>query len=501
MSKERIYITVDLGTTSVKVCAINEVFAILCYEAMEYSLITEGNRVEVEPETYWKVTKDAIIKVIANIDSKKIEGITITSQGETMIPVDEKGVPLYNAVVWLDNRAEEQAEKIKSIVKEEEFFEHTGVPECNGLCPVSKLLWFKEKETKIYEKTKYFLLLEDYLIFKLIGSYVTEKSLLSTTGYFNLITDCVWEELLDRIGIDSQKIPPVCECAKEVGMIQKEIATELNLPFDVRVVTGAMDQVCGAIGAGNLVQGMVTETTGTALCIGATVKKEAIETKYKIPVYRHYDKELFLLLPVCMSAGMALKWFKDNFCKEEEKQALKEGISVYDILNDYAMQAEILSGGMIFLPYLSGSIQPYYNPNLRGSFQNIGLHNNKNDFVRSIMEGIGYMLKENLLLLEEVTGEKTNKVISMGGGAKSPIWCEIKANINDILIEVDQEEEMTSIGAALLCALGLGHHKSMEEMQTKRSKKTKKYSRQDEQVKVYREGFQCYQRYLAFFSQ
>lgn len=500
MKEDIIYLIIDLGTTSVKISGINEDFDILYSKGIEYGLIMEDGYVEVHPDTYWDAIKTGIRLVVANLSGDKIAGITITSQGETIIPVDEEGNYLYPAVVWLDNRAEKQAQEVKALVSDEEFFQNTGIPECNGMCPISKLLWFQEKQKEIYDAAKYFFLLEDYIIYKLTGSCATEKSLLSTTGYFNIHTDSIWNEILEKTGLDAGKIPDVYDCGTDMGNLLSHVAEELGISQEIRVITGAMDQVCGAIGAGNIAAGTVTETTGTALCIGETIHKTFIDSTYQMPVYRHFSQELYLLLPVCMTAGMALKWFKDNFCKEEELEAKENGSSVYDILNDAVIRSKPLAKGMLFLPYLSGSLQPYHMPDLRGGFFNVGLHHVKDDFVRSIMEGVGYMLKENLMLLEAVGGEKIHKVTSMGGGAKSPVWCKIKADINNILIEVEEQEEVTSIGAAYLCALGLRHNNTIEEIVSSRRKKVKIYTPHKEMVPLYEEGFERYKKYLEFCS-
>ena len=280
-----LFLTIDVGTTAVKVCVITEDFEILACKTREYQLNTEGKTVTIPPEEYWKYTKEGIRAVVESCGGEHIAGIAVTTQGETLIPVDAQGNPLYDAVVWLDGRAGEQAEKINQLVDSKEFYQKTGVPECNELCPVSKLLWFMEKEPEVYRQARYFFLLEDYIIFCLTGRSVTEKSLLSTTGYFDIVEDKVWDGILEKIGFDAMKIPPAMECGEIVSEISKKAAQELGLGKGTMVVTGAMDQVCGAIGAGNSIPGMLTETTGTAMCIGKTIEKTSINPDYPIPFY------------------------------------------------------------------------------------------------------------------------------------------------------------------------------------------------------------------------
>lgn len=494
--REALFLTIDVGTTAVKVCAVTKDFEILTHKTMEYQLHTEGKMVTIPAQEYWKYVKIGILAVMKNCEGKHIEGITITTQGETMIPVDDKGNPLYDAVVWLDGRAGKQAEKINQLVSPVEFYQKTGVPECNELCPVSKLLWFMEEERKVYQKARYFLLLEDYIIFKLTGRAVTEKSLLSTTGYFDIVEDKIWDKILDKIGFDVNKIPPAMDCGEIVAEVSEDVAGELGFDKNTVVVTGAMDQVCGAIGAGNSIPGMLTETTGTALCIGKTIEKTPINTDYPIPVYRHYRKDLQLLLPVCMTAGMALKWFKDTFCEKEIEEAKQTGKEVYDLLNHLAEESQPLSGGIIMLPYLAGSLQPYQEPEFRGGFLGVGLESRKCDFVRALMEGVSFMLKENLLLLEQLGGSKSDYLVSMGGGSRSDIWCQIKANVTGLQVRTLKESETASVGAAMLCSLGLSRLKSLQETGTDADFK-EIYEVQQGELEQYWDGYERYSSYLS----
>lgn len=486
---DSLFLTIDVGTTAVKVCAVTEDFNILACRKMEYQLYTEGKNVTIPAGEYWKYVKKGIRAVTEEYGGESVAGITVTTQGETLIPVDAQGEPAYDAVVWLDGRAGEQAEKINRLIGRKEFYQKTGVPECNELCPVSKLLWFMEKEPDIYRQARYFLLLEDFIIFRLTGHTVTEKSLLSTTGYFDITQDCVWNDILEKIEFDVNKIPLALDCGEIVAGVTENVAQELGLLKNTPVVTGAMDQVCGAIGAGNSAPGMLTETTGTALCIGKTVAKTPVNPDYPVPVYRHYRKDLQLLLPVCMTAGMALKWFKDTFCEKEEEEAARTGRDVYDLLNVLAEESPELAGGMIMLPYLAGSLQPRQEPEFRGGFLGVGLDSRKCDFVRALMEGVSYMLKENLQLLERLGGSGSDFIISMGGGARSDIWCRIKADVTGLEVRTLKESETASLGAAALCSLGLGKKNILSRTETAVDKI---YKPRKEVLKKYQEGYERY---------
>ena len=280
-------ITLDLGTTSVKTSIYDHNLRLVSHFNEEYQLIAESNNIiELEAETYWNAVKNGIKNACAmgGVDGGDIYSVTVTTQGETLIPVDREGVALRNAIVWLDGRAAKESKYISGKFSAQEFYSVTGVPECTGFCPVSKLLWIKNNEPEIYEKTDKFMLLEDYVIMRLTGKFVSEKSLLSTTGYFDIVSDSIWQEMLDFIQIDADKIPEAMECGRVVAEITSFAAREIGLSPKTLVTTGAMDQTAAAVGAGNIVPGIITETTGTALGIAATTNNPDLMFLTKLSV-------------------------------------------------------------------------------------------------------------------------------------------------------------------------------------------------------------------------
>ena len=454
----------DLGTTSVKAVLFDGRLKRLALHSVEYTLLAEDKTVEFPPEEYWNAVCRAATGVFEQQKDApgKLLGITVTTQGETLIPVDEKGTPLRNAIVWLDGRAESQAAAIRAYINREAFYRSTGIPECNGFCPISKLLWIKENEAEVYKNTRWFLLLGDYILFRLTGIFCGEKTLLSTTGYFRIDEDRMWNELLTGLKLDSGKIPPVKECGEPLGVLGSDAARQLGINAQAMVITGAMDQVCGAAGAGNITEEEITETTGTALCLGATISKRAIDSRGTVPVYRHIFASRYLVLLVSMTAGMAFKWFKDTFCHPEIAKALHTGQNVYDLLNELAASSPPLAKGLVHLPYLAGSIQPDNNPAARGAFTGLGLEHTKADFIRALFEGVGYMLRENIELLEREFSLTCSRLRSLGGGSRSPLWNQIKADITGFSIETMAEPECTSSGAAALCAFAIKLFDSIE---------------------------------------
>ena len=490
-------LTFDLGTTSVKTCLFSKELSILGSSTLEYQLVTPApGIVELPSQVYWDTIRRGIAGAAADAgaDLMDVRAIAITTQGETMIPVDSCGNALHNAIVWLDERAHAEAADICAHFDAETFYAHTGVPECTGYCPVSKLLWFKRNQPEVYGAAHKFLLLEDFVIQKLTGRFVTEKSLLCTTGYYDIMADAYWSEMLDTMGLDVSKLPEPLECGAQAGRVLPEVARELGLNPEALVITAAMDQTAAAVGAGNLVPGIVTETTGTAMCIGATADHPDMHHPARICVYRHIYPGKYLLLPTCMTAGMVFKWFKDAFCQEESRQAEETGVSVYDILGNQAGQAAPGANGLVLIPYFTGVIQPDNDPNARGIFLGVGLDTKKPEFVRAIFEGIAYMLRENLALIETVDGQKVTAVRSLGGGARSRIWRQIKADVCGVEIASMSESECTSLGAAILAAVALGYYPDAADAARQGNSLASSLLPDESKRALYDRGFARYQK-------
>ncbi|MCE5188076.1 MAG: hypothetical protein LLF75_02665 [Eubacteriales bacterium] len=461
------FLTFDIGTTSVKTCVFDRSLRLLGHANGEYRLLTERpGFVELEPETYWRAVLDGAKNAIkrAGIEAGDIVSISCTTQGETLIPIDAQGLALRNAIVWLDERAGEQAARLSARFPAERFYRETGLPELNGYTPVAKLLWIKEHEPEIYRNTDTFLLLEDYILFCLTGARVSEKALSTSTGWFQLSSDGYWAEMLAAAEIDPAKLPELLECGTIVpANVLPEVRSELGLCETVRVVTGAMDQTAGAIGAGNLAPGLITETTGTALCLVATLDNPDLNHPSRVTVYRHYMPSRFLMITISMTAGMFLKWFKDNFCEPEAQQAEREHRSVYALFDEIVAQTEPGANGLIAYPYLNGSLQPHSNSSVRGVFFGAGLDSTKAHFLRAIFEGVACMLRENMELIEEVNHISIGEIRSLGGGSRSAVWQQIKADVSRKPIGALAESECASLGAAILAAVALGFYGSVEE--------------------------------------
>ena len=426
---------IDFGTTSVKAVLFDEKLREIASSTEDYTVKTSGNIVELEPLRYWSLLKNAL----ANVEkSAKVDALAIDTQCETLILTDENGEPVRDAIVWLDNRAEEEARIIEEHFGRKKVYEVTGQPEITATWPASKLLWVKRNEPQVWAKTKKIFLLEDYLLYKLTGEFVTEKTLQSSTIYFDINTSEYWDEMLSFIGVEKEMLPALMDSGKYVG--------EYN---GIKVITSAMDQVAGAIGAGVIEKGICSVMTGTTMAIYLpTDSVPQFKEDSFVPCHYSFDGS-YALLSWSPTAGMALKWFKEAFLPD---------VSFKD-LDALAEKVSVGSDGVTFLPYLCGSTMPKYNPDARGSFTGLTPEHNTAHFVRSIMESVACMLKSNL----DYLGTDVDEIRVMGGGAKSPLWCNMKADITKKRLITLKNKETACLGAAILAGVGAGEFKSVKE--------------------------------------
>lgn len=493
-------LTLDVGTTSVKCGVFDEKLRQIKVASAEYALQTPSARiVEVTSDTYLQKIRKCLIDMRqAGVDTRQICYVVATTQGETLIPLDEMDMPLCDAVVWLDSRAQKEAEILSAQFPDEVFYRVTGLPGLDGYAPIAKMMQLAERFAAEGKRLKKFLLLEDYLIFKLTGRMVTEKTLLSSTGFFDIRHDRLWDEILQAAGVRREWIPEILESGELVGSILPEMAEYLQISPAAQIVTGAMDQVCGAIGCGNLEEGCLHETTGTAMVIGASTRTPDFEDPRRLTVYRHAIPGMYLLIPICRTAAIIQKWFREQFCDQEAEAAKAQGISVYDRMAELAENAKADPDGPLLLPYFNGCLAPASIDNARGCFWGIGLDTTKADMIRAIPEGISFMLRENLEMLQTMGIEK-DTIFFLGGPSQNPFWCQMKADITGKRVCAAPGLESTSFGAACLAAQAAGFYPTAAEAAASYGD-YQVFLPDEEKAEIYNKKYSKYQKLVACAS-
>lgn len=485
------YLTFDVGTTAMKCILFDTEFCEIFSASREYTIETNMPcMAELSADVYFNTFCECTKEILDfGVSKDDILTITFTTQGETLIPVDFNGEPLCKAIVWLDTRAELEAEIIANEISKEEMYKKTGLYGIDGALPAAKILWIYRNYPKLYDQVHKFLLLEDYLIFKLTGKYVSEQSLQSSTGWYNIVDNTFYEQMLNVCKIDANKLPKIMPCGKVVGGISNESATICGLSSNTVVTTGAMDQISSAVGIGNVKEGMCTETTGTALVVGVTTEKPNLNVNLPITVYKHFDSK-FIYMPYSNTAGITLKWFKEKVMPYVTEEAQKRNTSAYDIIDKTAEKSPAGSKGVIMLPQLSEN----------GAFLGLTLATETSDLARSVLEGVAYMLR-GIIEQVEAQGVVVNEILSLGGGSYSKLWCSIKADICKKNIICTDYPQTTSLGAAILAALAIGQYSNIEEA-FKVLKVTKTVIEPNEKnFEIYDVGYQNYNKFLKIYNE
>ncbi|MFZ3079909.1 MAG: FGGY family carbohydrate kinase [Bellilinea sp.] len=457
-------LSLDIGTTSVKAGLFDERGGCLATALEEYQLITPAaDRVELDAQVYWRASKETIRRVIskAAINGHEIAVTTVSSQGETLIILNEDGQPVGNAIVWMDNRAVEQARTLAATLGAD-IYDVTGIPEVVPTWPACKILWIKQNEPERYSQITHFLLVQDYLIYLLTGNMVTDGSISCTTLLYDIVQHDWWQKALNAIGIQADHLPRIQSPGSIAGKLSSHVAAELGLSENLIVVCGGMDQCAGAIGAGNIEEGVVSETTGAALTIQVTIRAPLIDPARSMPVYVHSVPGRYLFVPVCPTAGMAFKWLKDNFIVDLDAPETAGRVDLYEIMNQMSESVPEGCDGLIMLPHLMGVYSPVSNPSARGSFTGFTLLHKKAHFVRAVQEAVAYMLRQNIDVIGRA-GVAINEIRTSGGAARSSIWNQIKADVCGLPIIRLENEDTGLVGDAILGGVAAGVFKSIDE--------------------------------------
>ena len=483
----------DLGTTALKGALHDLAGNVVAKASEEYQLITpDADSVEMEVETYWQAFKSAVAKVLreSGVNPAEIKALGVSAQGETLILVDRHGKPLRRAIVWLDNRAQTEAEGLGKTFGHRTAYEITGQVRLVPTWPASKILWLKQNEPEIFEKAGKFLLIEDYFLYRLTGEYVCEGSLVTSTCYWNFQTRAWWKEMLEELGISEQKLPEYRESGEPVGKLRAEIDAELGLSPNTIACTGALDQACGAIGVGNIKPGIFSENTGAALAICATINQPILDPGNQMPCHYHGLPGLYML-HTFTSGGIVMRWFRDEFAVMEMQVGKTSGMDSYALMGLEASRVVPGCEGLVMLPHLQGAMAPEANPKASGVFYGFTLRHSRSHFTRAIMEAVGFIVRRNIEVIEGL-GVSVNEVRALGGGARSRVWKQIEADIIGRPVLTTTNEEAATLGAAILAGKAVGLYSSVEEAAEKMIHIKERFEPASVNRAIYDDNFRTY---------
>ncbi len=420
------YIGIDLGTTGCKTVLFSPDGQVLCEYNKEYELIFKGTFVEQDANDWWRLVLEGMKYVVKESGITEIKGISVSTQGISFVPVDKEGNTLYNAISWLDMRAEKECDELLALHGHEKVFNITGK---HCLCDYSlpKIRWFADNCPDVLEKTDKLLFPLDYLNLKLCGKAVTDYTIAGGSMLYDIHNKCWDDELVSFARIDKKILPEVFPMGADIGPVLSSVAAEVGLTGECHVYLGGQDQKLAAIGAG--INGDVcTVSFGTATAISRLGKAIDYDESSSVTLFR-FDDDKYISEVALMTTGAALRWLT---------RTLYGGIS-YREMDKLAMDSEPGANGVKFQSDLS----------VGGVISGITLSTTSADIVYALYEGVSEDIAK---AVGELGGASCLKVF--GGGAKSEIWCSILSRVSGIDVEILSIAETASLGAAILASGG-----------------------------------------------
>ena len=484
---------IDIGTTGTKVIIFNPVGEKIASAYTEYPCSF--------PESGWSeqnwddmfsqmcgATKECISK--SGLDAKDIVALSISSQRCTLICVDEKEAALGPCITWQDRRSFEECREISNITGDAKYYEITGLPN-DPTWSVSKIMWIKKHKPDLYKRTVKFVLCHELYLKKLgADDYYQDWSNGSLYGLMDIKKFEWHKELTESLGIDMGKLPTLVPSGKVIGKIDAKGAGLSGFAEGTLLVAGGGDQQCAAMGAGATKKGVIEVTIGTAGVTVAYMDSPIYDKNMRLPLSAHTVAGKWETEGLQLAAGSALKWFRNELGLKELTEAAELGVDPFKLIDDEAVKFKP-GDGIICLPYFAGSAAPNWDPFARGTFVGLNLGTNRLQLARTIMEGVSFETKE-IIDQMSTNGVPIDTVILTGGAAKSSIWNQIQADIYGIPCARLKIEEATSLGAAILAALGAGIYATHDEAVEKMVSIVDYAQPNQENHKIYAEYYQIY---------
>lgn len=494
MMEKDIIITYDIGTTGNKCSLFNSKGSMVCSVTVEYGTIYQKpGWAEQDPEEFWNSTVKGTRLLLekSGISPSRIAVIGLSGHMNGCIPVDRDCTALYNDIIHSDCRSVDECDEAAKLVNNGNFYKITG----NRLDPhytLTKILWLKNNYADIYDEADYFINSKDFVRAKLTGiAGITDYSDASLTCMLDLKNRDWAYDMVRGLGIDTKKLPELRRSFDVVGKLTPAASSVLGLVEGTPVVAGGGDGACSTRGAGAAVTGDAYNYIGSSSWICALTASPMLDSTARNFNFFDLDGQHNNACGTVQCAGISYNWVLENICGKEAEEAKASGRNFYDYIDDLAAKVPAGSNGVIFLPYMMGERTPYWDKNTRGGFIGVSLFNKTSDLLRSTYEGIAYALGSVLEVFQDNKLD-VNIMTLIGGGARSPLWNEIMANIYNKKVRIHSfPGEATSLGAAIAAGVGAGIFADFEKA-AECIKYKKLCSPDDELVSQYKKIYDVY---------
>ena len=448
-----LYIGIDLGTSAVKLLLMDSDGKIVNIVSREYPLyFPHPGWSEQKPEDWYAQTMDGIKELIKDVDKSQVAGISFGGQMHGLVILDKEDNVIRPAILWNDGRTTEETDYLNNVIGKEKLSGYTANIAFAGFT-APKILWVKNKEPENFAKIAKIMLPKDYIAYKLTGVHCTDVSDASGMLLFDVKNRKWSKEMCDICGISETQLAKCYESYEAVGTVLPQIAEELGIPGNCKVAAGAGDNAAAAVGTGTVGDNMCNISLGTSGTIFISSKKFGVDKFNALHSFAHADGS-YHLMGCMLSAASCNKWWMDEI------------IGTKDYAQEQKAIEKLGENHVYFLPYLMGERSPHNNPNARATFIGMTMDTTRADMTQAVLEGVAFALRDSLEVAKSL-GIDLKRTKICGGGAKSPLWKKMIANILNLKVDVIESEEGPAMGGAMLAAVACGEYGSVEEIAAK----------------------------------
>ncbi len=447
------YIGIDLGTSAVKLLLMDGGGKIVNIVSREYPLyFPHPGWSEQKPEDWYEQSVLGIRELLRDVDKSQVAGISFGGQMHGLVILDEDDNIIRPAILWNDGRTTEETEYLNTVIGREKLSEYTANIAFAGFT-APKILWVKNKEPENFARISKIMLPKDYIAYKLTGVHCTDVSDASGMLLFDVKKRRWSQEMCDICGISISILPQCYESYEAVGTILPRVAEELGIRASVKVAAGAGDNAAAAVGTGTVGDNMCNISLGTSGTIFISSKHFGVDRYNALHSFAHADGS-YHLMGCMLSAASCNKWWMDDILGTKDYAGEQQAIG------------KLGENHVYFLPYLMGERSPHNNPNARAVFLGMSMDTTRADMTQAVLEGVAFALRDSLEVARSL-GISLTRTKICGGGAKSPLWKKIIANVLNLKVDVLESEEGPSMGGAMLAAVACGEYASVEEIAAK----------------------------------
>ncbi len=487
---------IDIGTSGTKTLICDEDGKVLATAMAEHRIFSpKPGWSEQNPQDWWTATVTATKAVLkkAKVKGAEVSAVGLSGQMHGSVFVGQGSKVLRPALLWNDQRTQKQCDEITATAGgREKLIDLVANPALTGFT-APKILWVRENEPKVYEKTRQILLPKDYIRFRMTGEFASEVSDASGTLLLDVVNRKWSDKLLGLLKIDKALLPAVHESHEVTGTITGGAAAELGLKEGTPVVGGAGDQAAGAVGNGIVKAGIVSATLGTSGVVFAHSDQPVRDPLGRVHTMCHAVEGKWCVFGCMLSAGGSFQWFRNQLGAQEIIAAKKQKVDPYQLLIEVAESAPAGSEGLYFLPYLTGERCPHPDPNARGAWIGLTQRTTRAMIVRSLLEGVTYGMRDALEIMQQMN-IPVAQVRASGGGARSDFWRHLQADVYKQPIVLTNAAEGPAYGVAILAGVGTGVWDSVEQACASSIKQTTKVTPNKKLSAIYDKHFAVYDK-------